>query len=57
MLNAILVIPATGEVTSPNVPPVITAATQREMSELTEMARGIAKGMINEAAHHDAPMK
>ena len=57
MLDAILVIPATGEVTSPNVPLVITAATQREMSELTEMARGIAKGMINEAAPHDAPMK
>lgn len=57
MLEAILVIPATGEVTSPKVPPQMTAATHREMSELTETASGIAKGMINEAAPHDAPMK
>ena len=57
MLDDILVIPATGEVTSPNVPPVITAATQSGMFELTETARGIAKGMINEAAPHPEPIK
>ena len=57
MLDDILVIPATGEVTSPNVPPVITAATQSGMYEPIDTARGIAKGMIKDAVPQLEPIK
>lgn len=44
------VMPATGEVTSPKVPPVITAATHSGIPAPAAAAKGMAKGMINEAA-------
>lgn len=57
MFDDMFVMPATGEVTSPKVPPVITAATQSGMSEPTDTASGIAKGIINEAAPQPEPIK
>jgi len=51
------VMPAAGEVTSPEVPPVITAATHSRIPAPAAAAKGMAKGMINEAAPRPEPMK
>lgn len=57
MFDAIFVIPAIGEVTSSNVPSVITAATQSGILVPDATARGIAKGIIKEAAPQPVPIK
>ena len=57
ILDDIFTIPATGEVTSPNVPPVITAAAQSGILIPDATARGIANGMIKEAAPQPEPIK
>lgn len=57
IFDDIFVIPATGEVTSPKVPPVIIAATQRGMPAPDTTAIEIAPGMSKEAAPQPEPMK
>lgn len=57
ILDAIFVIPATGEVTSPNVPPVIIAATESGIPAPETTAREIAIGISKEAAPQPEPIK